>query len=152
MSSQQDDLLASVSTRLSSPATTPTPPTSTAPKELCDTRTLRSDTMARYPAATSQHCSLMDFPQAPSSTCSTYPSLTPHPRLDLHLQFSKPFPQLQSSLRNALATFGPTSAQYASIKYVVDEHMAKAALQSLSLGPREGNGQTMDLAFIPRGE
>ncbi|KAF9740880.1 hypothetical protein PMIN01_00419 [Paraphaeosphaeria minitans] len=95
MSSQQDDLLASVSTRLSSPATTPTPPTSTAPKELCD---------------------------------------------------------LQSSLRNALATFGPTSAQYASIKYVVDEHMAKAALQSLSLGPREGNGQTMDLAFIPRGE
>ncbi|KAL5374503.1 hypothetical protein DPSP01_011866 [Paraphaeosphaeria sporulosa] len=65
---------------------------------------------------------------------------------------------LQSSLRNALATFGPSSAQYIGIKYVVDEHMAKAALQSLSLGPqqgeevqgREGSGQRMNLAFRPR--
>ncbi|KAF2447840.1 hypothetical protein P171DRAFT_518870 [Karstenula rhodostoma CBS 690.94] len=66
---------------------------------------------------------------------------------------------LQSSLRNTLATFGPTSPQYISIKYVVDEHMAKAALQSLSLGPRkgdemegrDGSGQAMNLAFRPRG-
>lgn len=36
-------------------------------------------------------------------------------------------------MRNTLATFGPSSAQYISIKYLVDEHLAKAALQNLSL-------------------
>ncbi|KAF1975057.1 hypothetical protein BU23DRAFT_530848 [Bimuria novae-zelandiae CBS 107.79] len=44
---------------------------------------------------------------------------------------------LQSSMRNALATFGPSSPQYLNIKYMVDEHMANAALRSLSLDPRK---------------
>ncbi|KAF2706613.1 hypothetical protein K504DRAFT_459010 [Pleomassaria siparia CBS 279.74] len=39
---------------------------------------------------------------------------------------------LQSSLRNALHTFGPTSVQYANISKTVDEHMAKTALQALT--------------------
>ena len=41
--------------------------------------------------------------------------------------------QLQSSLRNALATFGPNSTQYLMIKYMVDEHTAKLALERMSL-------------------
>ncbi|KAF1915253.1 hypothetical protein BDU57DRAFT_451325 [Ampelomyces quisqualis] len=40
---------------------------------------------------------------------------------------------LQSSLRNALATFGPTSTQYLNIKYMVDELTTKIALDRLSL-------------------
>ncbi|KAF1364688.1 hypothetical protein EJ07DRAFT_97050 [Lizonia empirigonia] len=40
---------------------------------------------------------------------------------------------LQSSLRNALSTFGPKSTQYLNIKYMVDEYMAKLALENLSL-------------------
>ncbi|KAJ4296576.1 hypothetical protein N0V90_006623 [Kalmusia sp. IMI 367209] len=70
---------------------------------------------------------------------------------------------LQISARNALATFGPASPQYVGIKYVVDEHMAKAALHSLSLASRtkdeeqrgggEANvsGHVMNLAFRPKG-
>jgi hypothetical protein len=41
--------------------------------------------------------------------------------------------QLQSSLRNALASFGPNSNQYLMIKYMIDEYEAKAALESMSL-------------------
>lgn len=57
-------------------------------------------------------------------------------------------------MRNALATFGPNSPQYLGIKSVVDEHMANAALQRLSLlsDPKEAiknsdmNGHVMDLS------
>ncbi|KAF2120940.1 hypothetical protein BDV96DRAFT_565941 [Lophiotrema nucula] len=35
---------------------------------------------------------------------------------------------LQSSLRNTLHTFGPDSAQYQSVKYMVEEHIAKTAV------------------------
>ncbi|KAH6614980.1 hypothetical protein C7974DRAFT_417191 [Boeremia exigua] len=45
---------------------------------------------------------------------------------------------LQSSLRNALATFGPGSSQYLTIKYMVDEYAAKLALENMSLSPSEG--------------
>lgn len=41
--------------------------------------------------------------------------------------------QLQSSLRNALASFGPTSSQYLMIKYMIDEYEAKVALEGMSL-------------------
>ncbi|KAF2631962.1 hypothetical protein BU25DRAFT_136726 [Macroventuria anomochaeta] len=40
---------------------------------------------------------------------------------------------LQSSLRNALSTFGPNSTQYLNIKYMIDEYVAKLALENLSL-------------------
>ncbi|OAK98790.1 hypothetical protein IQ06DRAFT_349441 [Phaeosphaeriaceae sp. SRC1lsM3a] len=40
---------------------------------------------------------------------------------------------METSLRNALATFGPTSSQYLSIKYMVDELATKIALDKLSL-------------------
>ncbi|KAF3049811.1 hypothetical protein E8E11_002710 [Didymella keratinophila] len=40
---------------------------------------------------------------------------------------------LQSSLRNALASFGPTSSQYLMIKYMIDEYEAKVALEGMSL-------------------
>ncbi|RMZ69114.1 hypothetical protein GMOD_00003033 [Pyrenophora seminiperda CCB06] len=40
---------------------------------------------------------------------------------------------LQSSLRNALATFGVDSKQYRDIKLVVDEYMAKLAMEGLSI-------------------
>ncbi|KAL5113745.1 hypothetical protein ACEQ8H_008357 [Pleosporales sp. CAS-2024a] len=40
---------------------------------------------------------------------------------------------LQSSLRNALATFGPTSPQYRNIKYMVDELATQIALDSFSI-------------------
>ena len=43
------------------------------------------------------------------------------------------FIQLQSSLRNALSTFGPNSTQYLMIKYMVDEYAAKLALENMSL-------------------
>jgi hypothetical protein len=49
-------------------------------------------------------------------------------------------PQLQSSLRNALATFGSTSSQYLNIKYMVDELATKIALDKLSLS----SGQATD--------
>lgn len=45
--------------------------------------------------------------------------------------------QLQSSLRNALATFGPTSTQYLNIKYMTDELAAKIALEKLSISSSE---------------
>lgn len=41
--------------------------------------------------------------------------------------------QLQSSLRNALASFGPDSKQYLMIKYMIDEYEAKLALEGMSL-------------------
>jgi hypothetical protein len=41
--------------------------------------------------------------------------------------------QLQSSLRNALSSFGPKSTQYLDIKYMVDEYAAKLALENMSL-------------------
>jgi hypothetical protein len=41
--------------------------------------------------------------------------------------------QLQSSLRNALSTFGAQSPQYLAIKYMVDEHAAKLALEGLDI-------------------
>ncbi|KAL6708519.1 hypothetical protein ACN47E_002782 [Coniothyrium glycines] len=42
---------------------------------------------------------------------------------------------LQASLRNALATFGSNSVQYHTIKLMVNEHMAKLALEGLSISP-----------------
>ncbi|EUC37626.1 hypothetical protein COCCADRAFT_1493 [Bipolaris zeicola 26-R-13] len=44
---------------------------------------------------------------------------------------------LQSSLRNALATFGPSSTQYRNIKLIVDEYAANLAMQGLSIGSSE---------------
>ena len=41
--------------------------------------------------------------------------------------------QLQSSLRNALATFGADSTQYRNIKLMVDEYAAKLAMEGLSI-------------------
>jgi hypothetical protein len=46
--------------------------------------------------------------------------------------------QLQSSLRNALSTFGAQSPQYLSIKYMVDEHAAKLALEGLDISAAGG--------------
>ncbi|KAF3043446.1 hypothetical protein E8E12_008122 [Didymella heteroderae] len=40
---------------------------------------------------------------------------------------------LQSSLRNALASFGPKSTQFLMIKYMIDEYEAKMALENMSL-------------------
>jgi len=40
---------------------------------------------------------------------------------------------LQTSLRNALSTFGPDSVQYQTIKLMVDEHLANLALEGLSI-------------------
>ncbi|KAF1840838.1 uncharacterized protein K460DRAFT_410239 [Cucurbitaria berberidis CBS 394.84] len=51
---------------------------------------------------------------------------------------------LQSSLRNALSTFGPNSSQYRNIQLMVDEHMAKTALANLTIsshGPRQQDDQ-----------
>ncbi|KAK1915814.1 hypothetical protein P3342_003628 [Pyrenophora teres f. teres] len=44
---------------------------------------------------------------------------------------------LQSSLRNALATFGANSKQYRDIKLIVDEYMAKLAMEGLSISSSE---------------
>ncbi|EMD91751.1 hypothetical protein COCC4DRAFT_160822 [Bipolaris maydis ATCC 48331] len=44
---------------------------------------------------------------------------------------------LQTSLRNALATFGPSSTQYRNIKLIVDEYAANLAMQGLSIGSSE---------------
>ncbi|USP74208.1 hypothetical protein yc1106_01482 [Curvularia clavata] len=49
---------------------------------------------------------------------------------------------LQTSLRNALATFGAGSTQYRNIKLMVDEHMAKLAMEGLSL--TSGEAQKVD--------
>ncbi|KAJ4367379.1 hypothetical protein N0V83_006961 [Neocucurbitaria cava] len=49
--------------------------------------------------------------------------------------------QLQSSLRNALSTFGPDSAQYRTIKLMVDEHAAKLALENLTLSSSRAKQQ-----------
>ncbi|KAF2856330.1 hypothetical protein T440DRAFT_463671 [Plenodomus tracheiphilus IPT5] len=51
---------------------------------------------------------------------------------------------LQTSLRNALATFGPESTQYRSIKLMVDEHMAKLALEGLSIASSILEQKTQD--------
>ncbi|KAF2030158.1 hypothetical protein EK21DRAFT_24220, partial [Setomelanomma holmii] len=40
---------------------------------------------------------------------------------------------LESSMRNALSTFGPSSAQYLGIKAMVDDLAIKIALDKLSL-------------------
>lgn len=56
----------------------------------------------------------------------TLPVSARRPRLTL--------PQLQSSLRNALASFGPRSRQYLMIQYMIAEYEAKLALGGLSLG------------------
>ncbi|KAF1923938.1 uncharacterized protein M421DRAFT_425279 [Didymella exigua CBS 183.55] len=45
---------------------------------------------------------------------------------------------MQSSLRNALASFGPDSRQYLMIKHMVAEYEAKLALESLSLEMDDG--------------
>jgi hypothetical protein len=45
--------------------------------------------------------------------------------------------QLQTSLRNALATFGANSAQYRDIKLIVDEYAAKLAMEGLSISSSE---------------
>ncbi|OAL50709.1 hypothetical protein IQ07DRAFT_587361 [Pyrenochaeta sp. DS3sAY3a] len=51
---------------------------------------------------------------------------------------------LQSSLRNALSTFGPESTQYRNIKLMVDEYAAKLALESLSISS-DKSGQREDV-------
>ncbi|KAF2274525.1 uncharacterized protein EI97DRAFT_444000 [Westerdykella ornata] len=52
-------------------------------------------------------------------------------------------PQLQTSLRNCAYTFGVQSPQYASLKSILDEHVAVCALKGLRIidgdGP-EGSG------------
>ena len=55
------------------------------------------------------------------------------------------FSQLQSSLRNALATFGANSTQYRTIKLIVDEYEAKLAMEGLSISSSEPqeNGEKM---------
>ncbi|KAF2833216.1 hypothetical protein CC86DRAFT_365169 [Ophiobolus disseminans] len=56
---------------------------------------------------------------------------------------------LQSSLRNALATFGPTSSQYLNIKYMTDELATKIALDKLSISPngaQQDQDQKMEVA------
>ncbi|RYN28547.1 hypothetical protein AA0113_g6333 [Alternaria arborescens] len=52
---------------------------------------------------------------------------------------------LQSSLRNALATFGANSTQYRTIKLIVDEYEAKLAMEGLSISSSEPqeNGEKM---------
>ncbi|KAH9865769.1 hypothetical protein J1614_009356 [Plenodomus biglobosus] len=52
---------------------------------------------------------------------------------------------LQTSLRNALSTFGPESTQYRSIKLMVDEHMTKLALERLSLLTSESKRPNQDV-------
>ncbi|CAO2650432.1 Nn.00g017240.m01.CDS01 [Neocucurbitaria sp. VM-36] len=55
---------------------------------------------------------------------------------------------LQSSLRNALSTFGSNSPQYRNIKLMVDEHTAKLALESLSISssePQQQDDQKMQM-------
>jgi hypothetical protein len=51
--------------------------------------------------------------------------------------------QLQSSLRNALATFGAESTQYRQIKYMVDELAVKIALEKMDLST-SGNQHEQD--------
>lgn len=62
--------------------------------------------------------------------------------------------KLQSSLRNALNTFGPDSKQYATVKSILDEYVATAALQALCIAPSgaaicaghdEAKGDAMDV-------
>ncbi|KAB2101162.1 hypothetical protein AG0111_0g10394 [Alternaria gaisen] len=52
---------------------------------------------------------------------------------------------LQSSLRNALATFGANSTQYRTIKLIVDEYEAKLAMEGLSISSSklQENGEKM---------
>lgn len=45
--------------------------------------------------------------------------------------------QLQTSLRNVRATFGEKSIQYREIKHMVDEYMAKLAMEGLSISSSE---------------
>ncbi|KAH7385660.1 hypothetical protein BKA66DRAFT_416391 [Pyrenochaeta sp. MPI-SDFR-AT-0127] len=52
---------------------------------------------------------------------------------------------LQSSLRNALSTFGPDSTQYRNIKLMVDEHTAKLALENLSISSSGSQQQDEDV-------
>jgi hypothetical protein len=47
--------------------------------------------------------------------------------------------QLESSLRNTLATFGPNSSQYLSIKYMVDGITIKVALEKMSISSSGGS-------------
>jgi len=64
-------------------------------------------------------------------------------------------------LRNALATFGPVSPQYVSIKYMVDDYMAKASSKMQEQEQKEQakkqsstistSGHVMNLAFRPKG-
>lgn len=52
--------------------------------------------------------------------------------------------QLQSSLRNTRATFGVASAQYRDIKLIVDEYIAKLAMEGLSISlnePSQADGE-----------
>jgi hypothetical protein len=56
--------------------------------------------------------------------------------------------QLQSSLRNALSTFGAQSPQYLAIKYMVDEHTAKLALEGLDIST--SSGQDSSNAYASR--
>jgi hypothetical protein len=54
--------------------------------------------------------------------------------------------QLESSLRNTLATFGRSSKQYLDIKYMVDEIATKVALEKMSISSSGGNGGDAKMA------
>ncbi|KAF2472115.1 uncharacterized protein BDR25DRAFT_302890 [Lindgomyces ingoldianus] len=63
---------------------------------------------------------------------------------------------LESSLRNALFTFGAESPQYHSIKFMVEEHISKTKLRTCQENPLlsqalgVGKGVVMNLAFRPK--
>ena len=59
------------------------------------------------------------------------------PTLSVNALDTTKFSQLQSSLRNALATFGANSTQYRTIKLIVDEYEAKLAMEGLSISSSE---------------
>jgi hypothetical protein len=67
------------------------------------------------------------------------------PTLSVNALDTTKFSQLQSSLRNALATFGANSTQYRTIKLIVDEYEAKLAMEGLSISSSEPqeNGEKM---------
>jgi hypothetical protein len=67
------------------------------------------------------------------------------PTLSVNALDTTKFSQLQSSLRNALATFGANSTQYRTIKLIVDEYEAKLAMEGLSISSNEPqeNGEKM---------
>ena len=71
------------------------------------------------------------------------------PTLSVNALDTTKFSQLQSSLRNALATFGANSTQYRTIKLIVDEYEAKLAMEGLSISS-SGQGRSNLMRTLPR--